>query len=315
MDPQHPLDVAAHRGRRPARRRHPGRRAAARPGCATRWRCPACGPRGRATSARSPCWRRRDRDDLGASGAAPRPRRGPREVLLPLDLGARLGDRVTVAVGDRTVRLRASPGPRAGATRRSWRRRTLARLTEHPGHRRDLGAGRRRGRRRRARTPTCPPSPGRAGPTSTSGLAQRAYVDLQLDVLTAAVVGLLGIAVVIALVGHRQHPGPLGARAGPRARAAAGARADPTPAALDAGRGGGAALGGGHPARHRPGRGLRVGGRADPGARRCSTPPLVLPWGQLLLVVAVAGVAGLLACVLPARRAARVSPAAGLALE
>ena len=43
--------------------------------------------------------------------------------------------------------------------------------------------------------------------------------------------------------------------------------------------------------------------------------PMVLPWGQLALVVLVAGAAGLLSCLLPARRAARVTPAAGLALE
>ncbi len=43
--------------------------------------------------------------------------------------------------------------------------------------------------------------------------------------------------------------------------------------------------------------------------------PLVLPWGQLSLVVLVAGVAGLGSCLLPARRAARTAPAAGLALE
>ncbi|HZA04824.1 MAG TPA: FtsX-like permease family protein, partial [Propionibacteriaceae bacterium] len=43
--------------------------------------------------------------------------------------------------------------------------------------------------------------------------------------------------------------------------------------------------------------------------------PLVLPWGQLLLVVAVAAAAGLLASVLPARRGARVLPAEGLAWE
>ena len=36
--------------------------------------------------------------------------------------------------------------------------------------------------------------------------------------------------------------------------------------------------------------------------------PLVLPWGQLALVVLVAGAAGLLSCLLPARRAARVTP-------
>ncbi len=39
------------------------------------------------------------------------------------------------------------------------------------------------------------------------------------------------------------------------------------------------------------------------------------PVGQLALVVLVAGVAGLLAGVLPARRAARITPAAGLATE
>lgn len=40
-----------------------------------------------------------------------------------------------------------------------------------------------------------------------------------------------------------------------------------------------------------------------------------LPWGQLAAITAVAVVAGLLASVLPARRAARVSPAQALAVE
>ncbi len=43
--------------------------------------------------------------------------------------------------------------------------------------------------------------------------------------------------------------------------------------------------------------------------------PMVVPGGQLALVVLVSAVAGLLACLLPARRAARVSPASGLALD
>lgn len=43
--------------------------------------------------------------------------------------------------------------------------------------------------------------------------------------------------------------------------------------------------------------------------------PLVLPWSQLLVVGAGAVVAGLLASVLPARRAARVAPAAALAAD
>jgi len=42
---------------------------------------------------------------------------------------------------------------------------------------------------------------------------------------------------------------------------------------------------------------------------------MVLPVGQLGLVVVVAAAAGLVACVLPARRAARVAPAAGLTAD
>ncbi|WP_322937627.1 FtsX-like permease family protein [Nocardioides bizhenqiangii] len=42
---------------------------------------------------------------------------------------------------------------------------------------------------------------------------------------------------------------------------------------------------------------------------------VVLPWEQLAVVLLVSGIAALLAAVLPARRAARVAPAAGLALE
>ena len=42
---------------------------------------------------------------------------------------------------------------------------------------------------------------------------------------------------------------------------------------------------------------------------------MTVPVGQLAAVVLVAAVAGLGACVLPARRAARITPAAGLALD
>ncbi|MFC7502091.1 FtsX-like permease family protein, partial [Nocardioides sp. GCM10030258] len=42
---------------------------------------------------------------------------------------------------------------------------------------------------------------------------------------------------------------------------------------------------------------------------------LVLPWTQLALVVTASAVAGLLAAVVPARRASRTTPAAGLAME
>ena len=40
---------------------------------------------------------------------------------------------------------------------------------------------------------------------------------------------------------------------------------------------------------------------------------LAVPWGRVGMIVGVALVAGMLASVLPARRAARVSPAEGLA--
>ncbi|WP_104088343.1 ABC transporter permease [Arthrobacter sp. GMC3] len=40
-----------------------------------------------------------------------------------------------------------------------------------------------------------------------------------------------------------------------------------------------------------------------------------IPWGQILMVVGVAAVAGLLASVIPARRAARLSPVEGLAMD
>ncbi|WP_344325365.1 FtsX-like permease family protein [Aeromicrobium halocynthiae] len=42
---------------------------------------------------------------------------------------------------------------------------------------------------------------------------------------------------------------------------------------------------------------------------------LVVPWGQLTTIVVVAAVAGLAACVLPARRAAGIAPAQGLTLD
>ncbi|PYI68761.1 ABC transporter permease [Arthrobacter livingstonensis] len=46
-----------------------------------------------------------------------------------------------------------------------------------------------------------------------------------------------------------------------------------------------------------------------------ATVTAVIPWGQVLLVVAVAATAGLLASVVPARRAAKLSPVEGLAVD
>jgi putative ABC transport system permease protein len=148
-----------------------------------------------------------------------------------------------------------------------------------------------------------------------NALSDRAFVDLQLDIVTGSVVALLAIAVVIALVGigntlglsvlerGREHAllRALGlSRAGLRAGLAVEAVLLSVVATL---------------------LGTAVGVTfAWVGVQTLVHPviagaPLVLPVGQLALVVAVAAVAGLGACVLPARRAARVVPAAGLALD
>ena len=42
---------------------------------------------------------------------------------------------------------------------------------------------------------------------------------------------------------------------------------------------------------------------------------LTMPWQQVGLILVVAAAAGLAACVLPARRAARIAPAAGLVAD
>ncbi|MGL4174441.1 MAG: FtsX-like permease family protein [Dermatophilaceae bacterium] len=147
-----------------------------------------------------------------------------------------------------------------------------------------------------------------------NGLANRAWVDLQLEAVTATVVTLLAVAVLIALVGIGS---TLGLSVLERRREIALLRA------LGLTR-----------------RQLRttlamesvllsvtvtlLGGligvtfawvAVEAVVRPVLDAPLVLPVGRLLLVVLVAGLAGLAAGVLPARRAARVAPAAGLALE
>ncbi|NPC98226.1 FtsX-like permease family protein [Nocardioides sp. zg-DK7169] len=154
-----------------------------------------------------------------------------------------------------------------------------------------------------------------AGVDLSDALALRGWVTLQLDVLTAAVLALLGIAVVIALVGIAN---TLGLSVLERARENALLRAlgltrrqlrrmlaaeavllSVVATVL------GTVIGvlfGWVSVR------TLVGGAVDEVA-------VVLPWGQLALVVVVSGVAGLVAGVLPSRRAARVTPAAGLALD
>jgi putative ABC transport system permease protein len=46
-----------------------------------------------------------------------------------------------------------------------------------------------------------------------------------------------------------------------------------------------------------------------------TAPGITIPWMQIVLILVVAALAGLAACVLPARRAARISPAAGLVAD
>lgn len=148
-----------------------------------------------------------------------------------------------------------------------------------------------------------------------SALGKWAFVDLQLDVLTGAVVGLLGIAIVIALVGIANTLGlsvlerarenallrALGlTRRQLRATLATEAVLLSVVATLL-----GTALGVGF---------AWVGARTMLAAF-VEEVSLTLPLGQLAAVVLVSAAAGLLACVLPARRAARTAPAAGLTLD
>lgn len=154
-----------------------------------------------------------------------------------------------------------------------------------------------------------------AGAEVETGVARREHVFFQLDVLTAGVLGLLAVAVVIALVGiantlglsvlerGREHAllRALGlTRRRLRTMLAAEAVLLSVVATLL-----GTALGVGFAAAA-----LRALVRpVVPGAG------LVVPWDQLAAVVAVSAAAALLAAVLPARRAVRTPPAAGLALE
>ena len=138
-------------------------------------------------------------------------------------------------------------------------------------------------------------------PSSATASAERAWVELQLDVLTGAVVALLGIAVVIALVGIGN---TLGLSVLERARENALLRALGltrrqlrrmlaveavllSVVATVLGTFIGAAF-------------AWVAVEALVKAA-VDEAPLVLPWGQLALVVLVAGAAGLLSCLLPAQ--------------
>ncbi|MGJ9424068.1 ABC transporter permease [Aeromicrobium sp. CF3.5] len=153
------------------------------------------------------------------------------------------------------------------------------------------------------------------GLETTNALQDRAYVDLQLDVLVGAVLGLLGVGVAIALVGIANTVGlsvlergrehallralGLTRRQLRRVLAAEGLLLAVVAALL------GTALGVIYGW-------LGVRTLVAPTVPAVST---IVPWGQLVAVVAAAAAAGLAACVLPARRASRVTPAEGLTLD
>lgn len=149
----------------------------------------------------------------------------------------------------------------------------------------------------------------------SSTLDSRASIEKQLDVLTWAVLGLLGISVAIALVGiantvglsvlerGREHAllRALGLTRGELRRMLA---AEGLLLALVA-----AVLG--------TVVGVAFGwvGTVSVVTAAVQDVPLVTPWGELAAVVGIAALAGLLACVVPAHRAAKIAPAEGLVLD
>ncbi|GAA1943053.1 FtsX-like permease family protein [Nocardioides hwasunensis] len=156
---------------------------------------------------------------------------------------------------------------------------------------------------------------GAAGASVDGGYSNRAWVDLQVDILTGAVVGLLGIAIVIALIGIANTLGLSVLERGRenallramgltrtqlrRAMAAEGLLLSAVATLV------GTALG------------LFfawIGVRVMIGSV-IEDAGLSVPVLQVGGVAVVAALAGLAACVVPARRAARVTPAAGLALD
>ena len=156
---------------------------------------------------------------------------------------------------------------------------------------------------------------GASGAGLDGGYGNRAWVNLQVDVMTGAVVGLLGISIVIALVGIANTLGLSVLERGQenallramgltraqlrRAMAAEGLLLSGVATVL------GTAIG---LVFAWVGVEVLIGSVVDDVG-------LTVPVLQVAAVAVVAALAGLGACVVPARRAARVTPAAGLALD
>lgn len=156
---------------------------------------------------------------------------------------------------------------------------------------------------------------GAAGADPDGGYSQRSWVYLQVDILTGAVVGLLAIAVLIALIGIANTLGLSVLERGRenallramgltrtqlrRAMATEGLLLSTVATLL------GTALG-----LVFAWVGVQVLVSVAVDDARMTVPVL-----QVAAVALVAALAGLAACVLPARKAARVTPAAGLALD
>lgn len=229
------------------------------------------------------------------------------------ELKLRPGDRVTVRVGDRQAQLQVATGTgwgRAGVVAPE----TLATLTTSPEpHALWI----------RATSGADPAQLGRdleeladpAGATVENGLRTWESLDAQLRILTWSALGLIGIAIVIALIGIAN---TLGLSVLERAREHAMLRA----------------LGLTRKQLRRMlaaeavllsvvatmlgtviGVGFAWVGFETVVTRALSNATMRIPWLSLGVVVLIAALAGLLAAVLPARRAARVTPAAGLSLD
>jgi putative ABC transport system permease protein len=230
-----------------------------------------------------------------------------------VDPGVELGDQVTVRVGDREARLRvvALPGwGQAGLVAPE----TLARLTDAPEPhvvwvRAAAGAD------PLALVDDLDGLADAAGVEFEDRLQAQAAANRERDILSGAVLGLLGISVALALVGIAN---TLGLSVLERAREHALLRALGLTRrqlrrmlAAEAlllsvvATGLGTVLG----------VGFAWVGYETFVERALTHATLHVPWAQLGGVVVIAALAGLLASVLPARRAAGVTPVAGLSLD